>query len=291
MTPSLYRGKTKVVIFITFKITNNNDVWIGCLEVTEGGRMDNIILEACGDHIELITLNRPQYLNALNTEIIQELSECLNNLKADTRCLIITGAGNKAFCAGADIEQMVDLKPELAQEYSRYGIDFMNQLEQLSIPVIAAVNGYALGGGCELLLSCDLRIASSNAKFGLPEIKMGIIPGFGGMKRLARDIGMTRAKEIVFTNRMLNANQAMEYGLINTVVDPEQLLPTAFEMAKKISTFSKTAIGFAKSSVLRTMTTDQMSDYSFEIEAFGKCFGTEDQKQAMGDFIKRKNTK
>lgn len=250
--------------------------------------MGNIKVESYDDHIEMITLNRPQQLNALNTEIIQELSVCLNNLKESTRCLIITGAGDKAFCAGADIEQMYNLDHKGAEDYSRYGIDFMNRLEQLAIPVIAAVNGYALGGGCELLLSCDLRIASSNAKFGLPEIKMGIMPGFGGMKRLARDMGMMRAKEMVLTNRMINAHQALEYGLINTVVDPEQLIPTTIEIAQKISAFSKTAIGFAKSAIYRTMLTDQMDDYSYEIETFGKCFETEEQKKAMGDFISKK---
>lgn len=250
--------------------------------------MGNIEVTSHGENIEIITLNRPQFLNAFNSEVMGELEDFLDHLKSDTRCLIVTGAGEKAFCAGADIEQMMKMDLKEGEEYSRMGNEFMNRLERLPIPIIAAVNGYALGGGCELVLSCDLRIAASNAKFALPELKIGIIPGWGGMKRLARDIGMPRAKEMVLTNRMINAQEALHYGLVNAVVEPGELLPSAIATAEKITAFSKTAVCFAKSAIFRSTQTEERNDCAYEIESFGQCFETQEQKQAMSEFISKK---
>ncbi len=237
--------------------------------------------------IGVLTVNRPKALNALNSQVVSELTETLAQIaESDIRCLIITGAGDKSFVAGADIGEMKDLSPEEAAAFSHEGNRMMNLVEGLAVPVIAAVNGYALGGGCELALSCDIRIASENAVFGMPEVSLGIIPGYGGIQRLVRAIGLSKAKELTFTTNRIKADEAKVLGLVSQVVEQEKLMETCMELAAKIAANAPFAVQAAKQvanqSARVTATHDQ------EIDAFASCFNTEDQYNAMAAFVERR---
>ncbi|MBN1636510.1 MAG: enoyl-CoA hydratase/isomerase family protein, partial [Deltaproteobacteria bacterium] len=215
------------------------------------------LLFQCKDQIATIVLNRPKVLNALSPKLYKELSGLLEKIAADRsiRALIITGAGEKAFAAGADISAMQPLPAHEARALAMIGQKPLNQIVDLPQPVIAAVNGLALGGGCELALACDLRIASERAKFGQPEINLGIIPGGGGTQRLPRIIGMARAKDLIFSGRMISAQEACEFGLVNRVVAHEELMSSAESVAKELCTKGPIAMALAKTSVNKAMET------------------------------------
>lgn len=241
------------------------------------------------DFTAVITISRPEVLNALNGEVLSELQEVLQTIDKDRDiyALIITGAGEKAFVAGADITEMKDFNVREAREYSIKGNEVFRRIEKLRMPVIAAVNGYALGGGLELALSCDIRIGSENAVLGLPEVSLGVIPGFGGTQRLARLIGMSRAKRMIFTAEKLNAKDAFSLGLLDKVVNPDSLMDEAMAMAAVIVKNAPAAVACAKASVSRGMQCDIDTGLSLEVELFSHCFATQDQKDAMNAFVNK----
>ncbi len=250
--------------------------------------MNTIIFEKKGN-IGIAKMNRPQQLNSLNRELLEELAELIKNIKADKeiKVLIITGEG-KAFVAGADIAYMKDMEPTQAKEWSEFGNGVFRSIETLGIPTIAAVNGFALGGGCELALACDIRIASEKAKFGQPEINLGIIPGFGGTQRLPNVIGIGRAKELLLTGRMIDAETALSYGLVSEVLAPETLMEEAMEIASQLE--KKSPVGMAQIKYAVEKSTDSAIDIGIKEEArvFGKCFGTEHQRANMDAFLNKK---
>lgn len=254
--------------------------------------MENILLEIDGA-LATLTVNRPKQLNALNTATINELSEALDQLRADKniRAIVLTGAGEKAFVAGADIKEFAHFSVEEGQRLSAEGHQkLFNKVEKMNKPVIAAVNGYALGGGLELAMSAHLRVASTEARLGLPEVSLGVIPGYGGTQRLTRLVGMGKALEMICTAGMIKADEALQWGLVNHVVAPEELLDTARKIAGKIALQSPTAIGFALDAV-RAGFEPGGDGLQAEIEAFGACFGTDDFKEGTTAFLeKRKPT-
>lgn len=236
-------------------------------------------------HTAVLTISRPSALNALNSTVLAELDAALGEVRADTECraLIITGDGEKAFAAGADIAEMRDLGPDEAVGFARRGQAVFRAIEELPIPVIAAVNGYALGGGCELALACDIRIAAENARFAQPETGLGIIPGFGGSVRLPATVGRARAAYLILTGRQVSAADALSMGLVSEVTPRESLMARAIEIAAELAARSPVALASAK----RVMAT---CDEAFEREAleFGKCFETGDPKDGMSAFLERK---
>ena len=238
----------------------------------------------------IITIDRPEKLNALNSDTISELSETLQKIdnSSHIKSLIITGAGNKAFAAGADITELTELNQDQAANFSKHGSDVFYNLEKMSKPVIAAVNGFALGGGCELIMACHLRIASSNAKFGLPEINLGIIPGYGGTQRLPRLIGKTNALYYVLSGEMIDASKALELGLINEVIDPEYLLIRAEEIASMFSKKAPFAVKYILQAVAEGTNTSLEDGLKIETELFGKVCTTEDMKEGTTAFIKKR---
>lgn len=240
--------------------------------------------------IGTITLNRPNVLNALNYEMLKELSNLLDLIAQDDKIkvVIITGAGEKSFVAGADIAEMRSLSAMQGREWGKFGQAVFNKIENLPQPVIAAVNGFALGGGCELAMACDIRIVSAKAKFGQPEVGLGIIPGFAGTQRLARLIGKGRAKELLFTGDSIDAYEAYRIGLVNKVTNPEALLVTAKEMAEKIISHAEIAVRLCKSAVNIGMNINLESGVAYEAEAFGLCFATADQKEGMNAFLEKR---
>ncbi|MGL5437445.1 MAG: enoyl-CoA hydratase/isomerase family protein [Lachnospiraceae bacterium] len=241
------------------------------------------------DQIGVLTINRPKALNALNSQVVSELTKTLEQLaQSDIRCLIITGAGDKSFVAGADIGEMKDLSSEEAAAFSREGNRMMNLVEELAVPVIAAVNGYALGGGCELALSCDIRIAAENAVFALPEVSLGIIPGYGGIQRLVRTIGLARAKELAFTTNRMKAEEAKAIGLVNQVVAQKSLMTTCMELAGKIAANAPVSVRAAKQ--VANQSTRLSETHELEVQAFAACFDTEDQYHAMTAFVERRKS-
>lgn len=250
---------------------------------------ENIYIEE-ENYIATITINRPKKLNALNKRTIAELHNAFKELDEDkeTKVIIITGSGEKAFVAGADISEFADFSVEegwqLAAEGQKLLYDFV---ENLSTPVIAAVNGFALGGGLELALSCHFRIASDNAKMGLPEVSLGVIPGYGGTQRLPRLIGKGRAMEMIMTAGMIDAEKALEYGLVNHMVKQEELLPLALKIASRISNNSSVAIKYAINAVNAGFKYD-VNGYAAEIDAFGSCFGTDDFKEGTTAFLEKR---
>ncbi|MBU3215103.1 enoyl-CoA hydratase/isomerase family protein [Clostridium estertheticum] len=251
--------------------------------------MNNIIFEE-GKGIAKIIINRPKALNALNSETIKELGTVINEIseRDDIKVVIITGAGEKSFVAGADITEMKDLTAIQAKELSRKAQKVFSEIENMPQVVIAAVNGYALGGGCELSMCCDIRLVSSKAKFGQPEVGLGIIPGFAGTQRLPRLIGKGRAKELIFTTDMIDADEAYRIGLANKVYNPEELLQKAYEMAEKIMSKAMYAVGLAKASINNGLNMDTESSYSYENSLWTICFATEDQKEGMQAFIEKR---
>ena len=246
------------------------------------------ILETKGA-IAVLTVNNPKALNALSPAVLQDIDAAIDSIDLDTvRGLIITGAGDKSFVAGADISAMVHMSKADACAYSKMGNDLFLKIEHLPIPVIAAINGFALGGGCELSMACDIRIASEKAKFGQPEVGLGITPGFGGTQRMPRICGTAHAMELILTADTINAQQALEIGLVSKVVAPDALMDTALELANKIASKAQVAIRAAKQAVRYGMQCDISTAATYEALAFATCFGTEDQKDAMKAFVEKK---
>ena len=249
--------------------------------------MSFVTLETKGS-IGVLTMNRPEALNALNEQVLRDLDAALDQAEAqeDLLVLILTGAG-RSFVAGADIAQMKDLSPMEAKKFGLYGNGVFLKLENFPKPVIAAVNGFALGGGCELAMSCDIRVASEKAKFGQPEVGLGITPGFGGTQRLARIVGASNAMELILTAKTISAAQAQEMGLVSHVYPPEELMDKAMELAQAIAANAQVAVRESKAAIRRGLQTDMATGTAFEAEAFALCFSTEDQKDAMTAFVNK----
>ena len=242
------------------------------------------------DGIATLTFNRPKALNALNSALLEELADALDSIRADEsiRVLILTGAGEKAFIAGADITEIATLTPLAAKKFAQFGQDIISKLQGLAIPVIAAVNGYALGGGCEMALACDFIYASEKALFGLPEITLGLIPGFGGTQRLPRLIGANRAKEMIFTGQHLTATEAQAIGLVNKIFAPEELQAAVEKVAKLIATKGKASLCAAKQTVGQGLNTDLTTGLSIERDAFALCLANPDSKEGTSAFLEKR---
>lgn len=246
-------------------------------------------------HIEnsvaILTVDRPKALNALNAQTLREIRQAVEQVEQDgsVRALIVTGAGEKAFVAGADIAEMAAMTSEEGRRFSALGHEAMARLESLRIPTIAAVNGFALGGGCELALACDLIYASEKAKLGLPEVGLGVIPGFGGTQRLTRIVGKQRAKELVFTGDMLDAKTAKELGLVLDVIAPEKLMEHCKNVAQKVASKGPLAVSQAKRMIESGSNVDLNSANKMEQQAFGLLFGTHDQKEGMKAFLEKRS--
>jgi enoyl-CoA hydratase len=248
------------------------------------------ILSNFNDGVTTITINRPNKLNALNRATIEELHTALTiaEQEHDTRVIIITGSGEKAFVAGADISEFADFDVSEGARLAAKGQEMLfDFIENLSTPTIAAVNGFALGGGLELAMACHFRVASTNAKMGLPEVSLGVIPGYGGTQRLPQLVGKGRAMEMIMTAEMIDANQALQYGLVNHVKVQEELLDCCIAIAKKIMRNSSVAIAKAINAVNANFK-DGVNGYKVEIQAFGDCFGTEDFKEGTTAFLEKR---
>jgi len=248
----------------------------------------NILVEK-KDSIAKIKINRPKVLNALNIETIDELYNAINDLEKDKkiRVVILTGEG-KAFIAGADISQMADMTPLEAKDFSDKGHCLLKSIEKSRLPFIAAVNGFALGGGCETLMACDIVIASKSAKLGQPEINLGISPGFGGTQRLPRLVGKMKAKELLLTGKNIDAEEANEIGLVNMVVEDDRLMETAEKIASKIASKSGVQTNFIKALVNKGLDVDLNTANSLEISYFSSSFSTHDQKEGMNAFLEKR---
>jgi enoyl-CoA hydratase len=241
------------------------------------------------DYIGIITIDREKALNALNSDVLTELESVVDGISADdTRCVIITGAGQKSFVAGADIAQMCNETRAQAQAFSENGNNVFRKIEKLPMPVIAAVNGFALGGGCELSLSCDIRIASENALFGQPEAGLGITAGFGGTQRLARTIGVGKAKELLYTCSKIKADEALKTGLVNAVYPIDQLMDECMKLAGKIARNAPIAVRATKKAINLGLQTDIDSAIQIEAELHASCFESQDQKNAMTAFLEKR---
>src|SRR5687768_18281215 len=277
-----------------------------------------IQLESQGE-IAILRINRPEALNAMNIDVISELSQTIDKVGADEsiKVIIITGAGEKSFCAGADISYMVDIDPITAEKYASSAQSVLNKIERIEKPVLGAINGYALGGGCELAMVCDIRIASSNAKIGQPEVTIGIPPGWGGTQRLMRLIGPAKAKELIFTGKMIMADEAYQVGLVNKVISlgPEDKLPPevpkgdavkekerageiakilnkklmdeCIALAKEIAKNSFVAVKVSKKLINRGMDTDLETGLRLEIYGWALCFAHEDRQKMMSAFLNK----
>jgi 3-hydroxypropionyl-coenzyme A dehydratase len=280
--------------------------------------MKYIQLEPQGD-IAILRINRPEALNAMNLDVISELSKMIDIIAADEsiKAVVITGAGERSFCAGADISYMVNIDPMQAEKYATSAQDVINKIDRLEKPVIAAVNGFALGGGCELAMACDIRIASSNAKIGQPEVTIGIPPGWGGTQRLMRLVGPAKAKELIFTGKMITADEAYQIGLVNKVINlgsddkipPEapkgdaakekeraseiaktlnrKLMDESLALAKEIAKNSFTAVKVSKKLINRGMDTDLETGLRLEIYGWALCFAHEDRQKMMSAFLNK----
>lgn len=251
--------------------------------------LNNVRFEKDGT-IAVLTIDRPKALNALNYETLQELLFCCRQLEKEREIgvVILTGGGEKAFVAGADISHMQGLNALAATEFAGLGHAVMAAIEHLPQPVIAAVNGFALGGGCELALACDMRIAAENARFGQPEVNLGVIPGFGGTQRLSRLIGKGRACELLYTGDIIGAEEAYRIGLVNKVVPMAQLMETCRDIAKKITAKGPIAIRLCKETVNNGLEMDLDRANRYEAVQFGQCFASEDQKEGMLAFLEKR---
>lgn len=247
-----------------------------------------VILEK-KDGVAVVTISRPEALNALNSIVIAELEQVVTELERDRdiRAMILTGEG-RSFVAGADIGEQYPLDLDGGRRWGQRGSALMRRIEKLEFPTIAAVNGFALGGGCELALSCDLILASEKAKFGQPEVGLGITPGFSGTQRLPRRIGIAMAKELIFSGRMIKADEAKEIGLANAVYPPETLMDAAMEMARSFAKNAPIAVKYAKACIDRGMQMDIYGGIACENELFAMCFATADQKEGMGAFLEKR---
>lgn len=238
--------------------------------------------------VGVITINRPKALNALNSQILKEIDATLDAVDLETtRCLILTGAGEKSFVAGADIAEMSTLTKAEGEAFGKTGNDVFRKLETFPIPTIAAVNGFALGGGNEIAMSCDIRICSDNAVFGQPEVGLGITPGFGGTQRLARIIGVGKAKELVYTAFNIKADEAYRVGLVNAVYPQAELMDAAKKMAGKIAKNAPIAVRACKKAINEGLDVDMDQAIVIEEKLFGSCFETEDQKDGMTAFLNK----
>jgi 3-hydroxypropionyl-coenzyme A dehydratase len=271
------------------------------------------------DDIAILRINRPEALNAMNVDVISELSKMIDIVAADDniKAVVITGAGERSFCAGADISYMVNIDPMQAERYATSAQDVINRIDRLEKPVIAAVNGFALGGGCELAMACDIRIASSNAKMGQPEVTIGIPPGWGGTQRLMRLVGPAKAKELIFTGKMIMADEAYQIGLVNKVINigPDDKLPAevpkgdavkekeraietakilnkklmdeCISLAKEVAKNSFVAVKVSKKLINRGMDTDLETGLRLEIYGWALCFAHEDRQKMMSAFLNK----
>ena len=244
------------------------------------------------NNIAVITMNRPEALNALNKAVFAEFEAALDDVEKDNDVyvVIITGAG-RAFIAGADIGEMAPMNVAEGLAFSELGNRILLRVDLMEKPTIAAVNGFALGGGCEMALACDIRLASEKAKFGQPEVGLGIIPGFGGTQRMARIIGTGPAMELIYTADTIDANRALEIGMVNHVVPADQLMDEAMKLAEKICKNAQKAIRASKLAIRRGMDCDISTAVSYESLAFATCFGTEDQKEGMQAFLEKRQEK
>ena len=250
--------------------------------------MEFITYEAEGQ-IGIITINRPKALNALNSAVLDELDKTLDAVDQEAiRCLILTGAGEKSFVAGADIGEMSTLTKAEGEAFGKKGNDVFRKLETFPIPVIAAVNGFALGGGCEISMSCDIRICSENAVFGQPEVGLGITPGFGGTQRLARIVGTGKAKEMIYGARNIKAEEAYRIGLVNNVYPAEELMPAAKKLASTIARNAPIAVRNCKRAINEGIQVDMDQAIVIEEKLFGSCFETCDQKEGMNAFLEKR---
>lgn len=249
---------------------------------------NNILLEKKGK-IGILTIQREKALNALNSNLLKELDQAIDYVNDDESIyvLVITGKG-KAFIAGADISEMKDLDQVQAREFAALGINCFRKIELMEKPVIAMVNGYALGGGCELAMACDIRIASEKAIFGQPEVGLGITPGFSATQRLPRLVGLAKAKELIFTGENIPADEALKIGLVNKVFNKDELLEEAIKMADKIASNGQLAVRYSKNAINRGFETDIETGISLEREYFGLCFASQDQKEGMSAFIEKR---
>ena len=238
--------------------------------------------------ISILTINRPKALNALNSQVLDELDKTLDSIDTSKiRALILTGAGEKSFVAGADISEMSTLSKKLGEEFSKKGNDVFRKIETFPIPVIAAVNGFALGGGCEISMSCDIRICSDNAIFGQPEVGLGITPGFGGTQRLARLVGMGMAKQMIFTAQNIKAEEALRIGLVNAIYPQNELLNEAKKLALAIAKNGENAVKNSKKAINEGMQVDIDKGIEIEEKLFGDCFERPEQIEGMKNFLEK----
>ena len=250
--------------------------------------MDFVRVER-GESVAVLTIDRQENLNALDPQVTEEIGQALLELEADgPRAIIVTGAGERSFVAGADISAMSVMEPMEAKRFSEIGHAAMALLDRSPVPTIAAVNGYALGGGCEVALACDVRVAAENATFGFPEVSLGILPGMGGTQRLPRLVGPALAKELIFTARRIGAEEAHEIGLVNRVVPQGEALKVANEIAAEIAANGPLAVRHAKSATNRAMDVDLVSGLEYEADQFALLFATEDAREGMGAFAERR---
>ncbi len=251
--------------------------------------MTNILLEKKGLYA-VATINRPKALNALNSEVLSDLDELVQTVSADAdiRALVITGSGEKAFVAGADIGEMSTLTPAEGEAFGKHGNDVFRKLETLPIPTIAAVNGFALGGGCELSMSCDIRLCADTAVFGQPEAGLGITPGFGGTQRLARLVSPGMAKQLIYTAKNIKADEAYRIGLVNAVYPLDELLPAAEKMAETIAKNAPIAVRACKKAINEGLEAKMDDAVVIEEKLFGSCFQTADQIEGMSAFLEKR---
>ena len=251
--------------------------------------MTNVLLEKKG-HIAVATINRPKALNALNSQVLEDIDQLVEQVKADDeiRALVITGSGEKAFVAGADIGEMSTLTKAEGEAFGKKGNDVFRKLETLPIPTIAAVNGFALGGGCELSMSCDIRLCADTAVFGQPETGLGITPGFGGTQRLARLVSPGMAKQLIYSAKNIKADEAYRIGLVNAVYPLEELMPAAEKLAQTIAKNAPIAVRACKKAINDGLQTDIDQAVVIEEKLFGSCFQTADQIEGMGAFLEKR---
>ena len=251
--------------------------------------MTNVLLEKKGN-IAVATINRPKALNALNSQVLEDLNELVDLVTADEeiRALVLTGAGEKAFVAGADIGEMSTLTKAEGEAFGKKGNDVFRKLETMPVPTIAAINGFALGGGCELSMSCDIRICADTAVFGQPEVGLGITPGFGGTQRLARLVSPGMAKQLIYTARNIKADEALRIGLVNAVYPAAELMAAAEKMADTIAKNAPIAVRACKKAINEGLDVDMDAALVIEEKLFGSCFETADQAEGMGAFLEKR---
>lgn len=248
------------------------------------------LLVACSEGVATLTINSPRTMNALNSSVLEELGSALEALDRDpeVRVIVLTGAGEKAFVAGADIKEMASMNSCQGHGFGQRGQRVMRLLETISVPVIAAVNGYALGGGLELALGCDFIYASQKAKFGFPEVTLGIIPGFGGTQNLPRIIGRSKASELIFSGKMISAEKACQWGIVNEVFAPEELLDAVMKTANQIASAGSLAVRYSKDAIVNGLNMAKDDGFRYEAALFGVLFSSEDQKEGMSAFSEKR---